>query len=478
MSRRYNGRCKKTEPLHRIFCTGHLPRSGRVSSNTRFKGHLWVIKCKKGVVLFHVDYVNVIVPMFHTAHIHGGVRARFEDSTSFELDYKILENLVMEGSASSKISVRTVDAWDFFQPKKGESVADTLLRFSPLLPADFLYPMVAGAGVRGVDYAMLETYTRNFMFIEIRGNLIKFFQGHSLYGSLNHCGLIVDFCCAVLEAFNIVPLATDVAMWRQGGFYPKELHICANYRLSDYQDVDRFIHGIVKSCSLYRSGFRFDHNEKREGWTAVHKTRGEMFRLSAYNKFCDLRDHSCAKPSFEDEQLNRRLLEHSNGILRFETKLKSRWFRSKNIYTMHDLYRIHPDVSAILDEQLQAIETGGCNLKSSKLELLKSELPSHILPTFLFWFEGYTAHGIKTVLGGGHRTAAGDKKYYRASRFLREHHDINTKVRRTDGQQQSEPSNVVPLIRTLEACPDTPPQWMRDEGLIYEPSEHLLTVVK
>jgi len=428
--------------------------------------------------MYHVDYIDCIVPLFHTKHIHGGVKQSFTDSEMTDLDWQILAELKMEGSASSNISVRTVDAWDFFSPKKDEPVAYTLLRFSPFLPEDFLFPMCAGAGKSGVDYTMLETYTKNFMFVRIRGNLIKFFQGHALYGSLNHCGLIVDFCCEVLKRFGIVPMAQDIALWKKGYFYPKEMHVCGNFRLSGYQEVDRFIHGMVKTCSMNRSGFRFDHNEKKEGWTAVHKTKGELFRFSAYNKYLDLRDHKCARPSFEDDDLNQRILDHADGIIRFETKLKSKWFRSQDFVTFYDVFRRFPDVSDILKQQLNSIQTGGCNVKESKIELLKSELPHHILPVFLFWLEGMTPHQIKTILGGGSRSKIADNKYYRAAKYLKDNHSLNLKVRRTDGAQQPQPSNVIPLIRTLEACPAEPPQWMRDEGLIYEPSDHLLRVVK
>jgi len=83
-------------------------------------------------------------------------------------------------------------------------------------------------------------------------------------------------------------------------------------------------------------------------------------------------------------------------------------------------------------------------------------------------------------LGRGHRTKAGDKKYYKDSCYLRDHHSVNMKVRlsNADLAKPEKEQNVIPLIRVLEAKPCVPPQWMYDEGLIYKPQNHLLHAVK
>jgi len=420
----------------------------------------------------HIDWIKCVVPMLHKKHIHGGVRARFEDSCDYKLDYQILETTRLEGSGSSSVSLRTVDAWNFFEPKEGETVGETLIRHWGFLPEGFSIPMLQGKG-------RSEEYENAFFFLQIEGNIGKYFQGQSIYCPMNANGLIVDFIHDVCRTFGIEPTAHDLKMWRQGFFYPQRLDICENRRLNNYKDADAFIHGVVKSASLNGRGFRFDHNEKQEGFTAVHATSGRLCRFSVYNKYCDLRDNKYGKPKFEDEDLNKRILDHADGLVRFEAKYKSSWFRRNGIETFYELWKHYPDLSSMLFDKINGMKFGGTNMKDTVMEDLKSELPTHILPTYLFWLDGKTVVQIKEMLGGGRRTSSGDRRYQRASKYLREEHHVNVKVRLTNAAiEKKHVSNVIPMVRVLEAKPDVAPQWFYDEGLIYEPSKHALYAVK
>jgi len=424
----------------------------------------------------HCDWIKCIVPLFHTKRIHGGIRNRYDslhDMLNEKLDYKILEVLRVEGSGSSSVTIRTVDAFEFFTKKDEDSVSDTVLRFAPFLPQDYVISMCSGGGVP-------EQYKNGFFFVEISGNIAKYFQGQSIYSCDNHNGLIVDFVLAIVKAFRIVPMASDVRLWRQGYMYPKELHYAENYRLDSEHSADSFIHSLIKSASLNGRGFRFDHGEKKAGFTAVHATTGRLERFSCYNKFWDLVQNKYGKPKFEDKDLNQRLVDEARGLVRFENKVKSQWFRRQNIMTFYDLWKKFKDPSDLLYRKINAVQIGGKNVHKQSLEELRFKLPSHILPTYLMWLEGKSVHEIKVVLGHGQRTRAGDKKYYKDSCFLRDNHDVNMKVRLSNAELcgTEEPTNVVPMIRVLEAVPEQAPQWMKEEGLIYEPSQHLLSAVK
>lgn len=431
----------------------------------------------------HCDWIKCIVPLFHSKFIHGGVRDRYDSFVDFQngkRDYQILETLRVEGSGSSTVSIRTVDAWDFFTSKAADEkdrevddVASTVLRFAPFLPDDYVISMCMGEGVP-------KHYADSYFFVEISGNISKFFQGQSIYSVDNHNGLIVDFILACVKAFNIVPMASDVRLWRQGYLYPKELHYAENFRLDSEHSADSFIHSLVKSASLNGRGFRFDHGEKKCGFTAVHATTGRLERFSCYNKYYDLIQNKYGKPKFEDKELNKRIVEESRGIVRFENKVKSEWFRRHDVLSFYDLWKLYPVPSDLLYNKINAVQIGGKNVHKQDLEKLRYNLPTHILPTYLLWLDGKTVHDIKVVLGRGHRTKAGDKKYYKDSCYLRDHHSVNMKVRlsNADLAKPEKEQNVIPLIRVLEAKPCVPPQWMYDEGLIYKPQNHLLHAVK
>jgi len=429
----------------------------------------------------HCDWIKCIVPLFHHKIIHGGVRDRYASFVDFQngkRDYQILETLRVEGSGSSTVSLRTVDAWDFFTSKEHaendrevDDVAATVLRFAPFLPDDYVMSMCMGNGVP-------PQYKDSYFFVEISGNISKFFQGQSIYSVDNHNGLIVDFILACVKAFKLVPLASNVRLWRQGYLYPLELHYAENFRLDSEHSADSFIHSLVKCASLNGRGFRFDHGEKKCGFTAVQATSGRLERFSCYNKYYDLIQNKYGKPKFDDEALNQRLIEEARGIVRFENKIKSPWFRRHDIMTFYDLWKLYPNPSDLLYRKINAVQIGGKNVHNLELEKLRYDLPSHILPTFLMWLEGKSVHEIKVVLGRGSRNRSGDQKYYRASCYLRDHYSVNLKVRLSNADLNKPlHENIVPMIRVLEAKPCEPPQWMKDQGLIYQPSEHLLNSV-
>jgi len=411
-----------------------------------------------------IDWVKCIIPFTHKAHIHGGVRARFEDSIDYELDYKILENLSVEGSASSCVQIRTMDAWEFFHYEKGEHVSETIKRYSTFLPVDYVRGLILGGGCP-------KKYEGQHFFIQIEGNLAKFFQGQSIHSSDDVVGLVKDFCFFISNHFNIKPTSENLRMWSDGEFYVQRIDVCESRRLSNFKLVDDYINGFVKTASLNGRGFRFDHNDKKEGFTAVHSTSGQLYRFSVYNKYCDLRDNKYAKLHFNDD-LNKNIMDYSDGLVRFEVKYKSNFFRRHNLSSVSDVLGFFGSVDNMLYSVLDKLVFGGSNMNAVFLDELKSKLPSHVLNVYLLWLDGYSVVQIKTILGGGKRTSGADQKYMRASKFLRDEHNINLKVRLSNARPDDLGSNVIPMIRVLEAKPECVPDFFVENGLVYTPKSN------
>lgn len=111
---------------------------------------------------------------------------------------------------------------------------------------------------------------------------------------------------------------------------------------------------------------------------------------------------------------------------------------------------------------------------------LYGAIPNHFIPAFYYWVEGRNKNQIKEALGRGERTKAGDSRYYRAARYLREQHSIDLNTRRSDVPVwKPKPKSPPVLYRVL--CPqpeNTPPEWFYEEGLMYEPSDSFLHAVK
>jgi|GEM_PF-4072572 len=337
-----------------------------------------------------IDWIKCIVPCMHDSHVHGGVRARFENSTDYVLDYKILENLSVEGSASSCVQVRTLDAWDLLSYKKGEGISDSIRRYANFLPQGYVTSMMLGG-------KLFDDCKGKHFFLQIEGNLAKFFQGQSIHSSDDLVGLVKDFCLHITKELNIHPTAENLRMWNDGEFYIQRIDVCESRRLSNFNLVDDYINGFIKTASLNGIGFRFDHGEKASGFTAVHNTTGQLYRFSAYNKFCDLRDNKYAKLHFDDD-LNKKIMDYSNGLVRFEVKYKSKFFRNHNILSIGDAFEFFGSVNAMLYNVLDKVNFGGSNMDTAHLDKLKSKIPPHFLHVYLLWLDGYSVVNLKVRL--------------------------------------------------------------------------------
>lgn len=87
------------------------------------------------------------------------------------------------------------------------------------------------------------------------------------------------------------------------------------------------------------------------------------------------------------------------------------------------------------------------------------ELPRALHSTYTLWMEG---HDLRSMLL--------KTTYYRHRVALLAHHNIDIALHRNNAGL----SNVVPLIRILEATPADIPRWAYEQGLIHVPQSHLM----
>lgn len=425
--------------------------------------------------MFHLDQIDIIIPCFHSDRVCGNLKAEYSlENGLLKTEHKFHLPTQMKGSGDSSIQVSTVDAFvDFFEPKKDEPLSFQLEKCYPYLPLDY-----ADAVLMKKEIPL--QYKNKHFFIRIRGNLVKYFQGHSLYGSLDTYGLAIDFILKLLQEFKISPLSADIQKWKHGLIMLKGFHVCCLLDLKTPQQVDNFILSMIRSGSLNGVGFVQDWKDarKKEGFGFRVDNSMQIYKYSGYNKFFDLLQNTVASPNFETDHMNALIINEAYGKLRLELKCFTGYLRRNNISTLLDLLKCKDDISSHLIKYTNKIEVGRTNMNSSNLERLKAKLPNHLKAVYLLWLEGQSVVRIKEILGGGKRTKAGDLKYARASISLRKDYNINIKVNTNSKTFIEHDTNVIPLIQVLEAEPTKCPQWMKDEGLIHEPSQYLLNSVK
>jgi len=428
----------------------------------------------------NIDWLDIILPCYHTKNISGGFKASFtseglEDFDNLVLDYKIATNKIVEGSHSSTITIKTVDPFDDYMMNQDGDINKFLIdNLYPYLPEDYGNSLVMGKGKPA-------KYKGAHFFIRVSGNLAKFLQGQNLYCPSDPFGLYFDFIVKLIKQLGIAPFAEDVRKWQHGLVIPKRIDINKNFKLNNPKEVDEFITGLVKSGAINNRSFCFPRgvNRKTKGLSCTNDTLGKDFRAIFYNKFYEMLKHLKEHDRYNYELCyhNAKLINEAYGLLRVEFSFRSSWFRRRGLYNFLEFYQSGYNFNDLFDKYLKTVQVGATNMDENKLEKLKEKLPNHLLGTYLLWYEGMNVAQIKEALGGGSRNHAGDTMYFRHSKELREKYGINTKVRRI-GATEKIKSNVVPMLRVLEAKECEDPQWMKDEGLIYEPKKHLLTRVK
>ena len=432
--------------------------------------------------MINIDWLDIILPCYHETSISGGFNARFtckegsnfNELSDIELDYKTPTHRTVTGSHSSTITIKTVDLFDDYMfDKEGDLNRFIIDRLYPYLPEDYGNSLLLGQGKPA-------HYGKANFFIRVSGNFGKFLQGQSLFCPSDPFGLYFDFIIHLVQKLGISPLSQDIRKWRNGFVIPMRIDINKNWQYKNPKQVDELITSLVKSGSINGRSFVFPRGVSRKvkGLACVNDTLGKDLRFIFYNKCEEMLQHlKIDKDDVELCHYHAKLINEAYGVLRGELSLRSSWFKRRKSSNFYKFYKTGQTFEAVYNRTVLSIEIGASNMNDNKLENLKTKIPKHVLPTYMMWLDGLNIAQIKTVLGGGVRSKTADQMYWRHSKLLKDDFGINIKVRRI-GQEAKVKSNVVPMLRVLEATEKEIPQWMIDEGLIYKPNKHLLTVVK
>ncbi|MDQ6961828.1 MAG: phage/plasmid replication protein, II/X family [Mariprofundaceae bacterium] len=409
----------------------------------------------------HCDWLKIVVPCVHSKCIRKGVIVKFEDDLKQSFAWGVPERLMVEGSFSSSVSVRTLDTfkdflWQGTDPKK-MTLTEQLVKYAKLLPLDWMSFMCDGIGQNN--------YKDKYFLLEISGNPVKFLQGHSLHGSDNLLALTNAFILDVTRKLDLVPTLQDLAKWRRGQVYLQRLDVCEGFKFQNADFADQFISSIVRTSSMTGKPFRFDHNPKDRGFTAVHATAGQLCRFSFYNKYYDLLQNKGAALPF-DSLVNDRFIQDLDGVVRCEAKLKSSFFSKNDVRYVYE-FVAKIDLRSIIYGRLDKMVISKNSIDYGSLDKLQSSLPSKLLPMFLLWRQGTSVKSMKDVLYCGNPKTI-SVLFCRHSKELREY-GINVRVRLGDQYcTKNNASNVVPFFKTLEAKVYQPCQEIIDKTVFFK----------
>ena len=312
------------------------------------------------------DWVTARVPCNHGKEIAGGAMVSYSDAHDFDrgCDWVFTKPLPVVGSHDANVRIKTSAFY-------GEEGLGRELR--------------------------------------IDGNLVKFFQGHNLFGTWDIVGLVSAFMehlCG-LPQLGLCPTDLQRQMWYNGAFELSRVDLTRMYQLNNLPDVLSWLATAEHTATMNHRG----RGQLTKGSTLYFGKHSRRWSLKFYAKGQELtaKGHELHKAiSFRD-----RLLEYAQPALRSELTLRSMQLKAMELQLASNWPRTGEGISQIFDGYLKGLNMS--DVRTLPAEIL-ADLPPACRLAYQSWLEG---HDLKTMLA--HRT------FYRYRRQLLPHGvDIGT----------------------------------------------------
>ena len=349
-----------------------------------------------------IDWITAVVPCWHPEQVRDGsfVRVKRDGEIEWTSDCR----LSVRGSHDSAVTIRSA-TW---------------------------LPMQDGG----------------YCFLEISGNLAKFFQGHNLFGSDDLPGLVFDFMrwLAVNQPVEVAPSVEDINAWRSGAYQVNRADVTDSFKLRSRSDVLAWLRAAEQTAHLSHRG----RGQLVKGNTLYFGKNSRRWSLKIYGKGQEIEAHSSDQPALASLPQVR---DWADNVLRAELVIRGMELKRLQLDTgtaWLPLDGVPFDAVAMLRDKL-----GAMTMTTTRT------LPDDVLDTLTSAQRtGYLAW----VAGNDLRQSMPHRSFYRLRAKLLPHGiDIATL------QPSEDRSNVVPLVRVLEAVPAGVPDWAHETPLFYEP---------
>jgi len=271
----------------------------------------------------------------------------------------------------------------------------------------------------------------------VNGNPSKFLQGHNVFGSDNIISLMSDLFDVIAPQFGLEPTPEELHRIRTGDYELTMVDINYSYELPSRPDVLAFIRALEFKAKT-RHG-----RPATKGGTLYFGKNSRRWALKFYCKAEEIQTKAGGLP---DNLKSIGIEDWAENKLRIELRLLSKQLKTLNIVKVKDL--LIDKVKCIFDEYLRKVEM------SEQIALTDermADMPNKLRSTYTLWLEG---HDLRNLLSKA--------TYYRHRIDLKEY-GINIDLR----PESTQKSNVVPLIRILEAQPANIPDFAFERGLIH-----------
>ena len=280
--------------------------------------------------------------------------------------------------------------------------------------------------------------------IEISGNPAKFLQGHNVFGTNDLKYLVAKLMdkLFMMDELELKPTENEYNMIQDGYYRLSRVDVNEHFFFPSAQLARAWLRAAGRSANMmFRGAGLF-----KEG-TLYFTPQSRRFVPKIYFKYDEInsKDKSHRLP---DKLLQiPELVEYAEKSLRFEIKILS---TQLNDWMLHLGCNWTSDVATMLinDQFISKLQLSeNMSLDQSKL----NSLPTGLKPVYALWEQGQDLRQIYSKA----------QFYKRRNQLMQYGIDISI-VKPLDQEQ----SNVVPMIRYLEAVPMGIPDWAYQKGLV------------
>ncbi|OOS21522.1 phage/plasmid replication protein, II/X family [Moraxella pluranimalium] len=277
--------------------------------------------------------------------------------------------------------------------------------------------------------------------IVISGNPAKFLQGHNLFGT-NDLVYLFNKAFGVIHELladdGLTPTASQLDDIENGNYHLTRVDINETWHLKDGNEVRAWIRSAGEKMNMpYRGKGVFS------GDTLYWGKGSKYWFMKCYHKGGEILRK---KSNFPDDLKIPEMLEYADKSLRLELVLCSKFLRSTTLNNA-DLWN-EKTAKMLLLEYIKKLEMSDNFMISD--DVLAS-LPNKLKTYYLLWLHGEDV-----------RKHVSKPTFYRIRKQLKEY-GIDIALLRDKEHQES---NVIPLIKVLEAEPVGIPAWAYEKGLV------------
>lgn len=282
----------------------------------------------------------------------------------------------------------------------------------------------------------IKSHTENQIYIS--GNPTKFLQGHNLFGTNDLVGLMGKFFDELLKhkELGLCPDPFQYANIKDGHYELTRVDINETWHLNNQRDVLAWIRSVGETAFLrHRGAGQFS------GDTAYFGKNSRRWSLKCYSKGQEIKARGHKLPP---ELCTPEMLEYAEKALRIEgvTRQLELKRRSLHVASNWDI----DTAEVLLLEYISKLEMS--DVYMLKDDVLDS-LPTRLRMIYQTWING---DDLKQIMS--------KSAFYRwRTEMLKYGIDIAT-------PSPKEKSNVIPLIRVLEAKPVGIPDWAYEKNLV------------